>query len=282
MKRIFNVLFIFCALGLTNINAQINTPAASPSAKVSQDVGLSTVTIEYSRPSKKDRKLFGADGLVPNGSWWRTGANSATKITFSDDTNVEGKEVKAGSYAILTKPEGMKWTVNFYPYTGSSWGSYREATPAASVMVNASKVPLEMETFTIMVGNLTMDGGTLGMMWGDMYVPVKLTTAVDKQVMANIDRVLAGPSAGDYYTAANYYHSAGKDLNKALMWIQKATKVDNPRFWQVRREALILADLGRYQEAIKAAQLSHDLAEKAGNADYVKMNKDSIAMWSKK
>ncbi len=282
MKRILNLTLLLCAFSMTQMIGQIRTPAPSPFASYTQAIGLGEVTVEYSRPSKKGRDIFGTDALVPNGKIWRTGANQISKITFTDDMMVEGKEIKAGSYGILTKPDASKWAVHFYPYESGNWSSYVEKDPAVAVEVMTQKMPMTVETFTILFGNLKSDEATMSIMWDDTYVPIKLETEVDSKVMAAIDKTLAGPSAGDYYAAGTYYHDSGKDLNKALKWVQMATKTDNPRFWQVRRESLILADLGRYTEAIKAAKLSLELATKAGNEDYVKMNNDSIAMWMKK
>jgi tetratricopeptide (TPR) repeat protein len=115
-----------------------------------------------------------------------------------------------------------------------------------------------------------------------MIVPVKITADSDKTVMASIEKVLAGPSGNDYFNAASYMHDSGKDLNKALEYVRKATQVASPAFWQVRRESLILADLGRKAEAIEAAKKSLELAKVANNMDYVRMNEKSIAEWTKK
>ena len=133
-----------------------------------------------------------------------------------------------------------------------------------------------------MLGDLTMNTANLYAMWEKTIIAIPIEADVDSKVMANIDQVLAGPTSNDYFAAATYYHETGKDLNKALKMIQKATNVEKPAFWQVRREALILADLGKKDEAIEAAKKSKELAEKAGNQDYVRMNEKSIEEWSAK
>jgi len=277
MKNIFTLV---CLLVTGTMFAQISTPAASTSQKIEQVVGLTTVNVEYSRPNVKGREIFAADGLVPHGKIWRTGANTATKITFSDDVTVHGSELKAGSYAILSTPNARNWKIDFHPYEGRSWSSYVEKTPAASVVANTSSTGMT-ETFTIAINNVTSTSADLDFIWDKTKCSVQLGVEVDARVMANIESVMAGPSAGDYFNAATYYHTAGKDLNQALEWVSKATDVAEPRFWQVRRKALILADLGKTKEAIKTAKLSMELAEKAGNDDYVAMNKKSIAEWTK-
>ena len=133
----------------------------------------------------------------------------------------------------------------------------------------------------LIFNNFKSDGADMEFVWGTTSAMVTIGVATDAAVMANIENVMAGPSTNDYYNAASYYHSEGKDLNKALEWIRKATQVENPKFWQVRREALILADLGKMEDAIAAAKLSKELAMKAGNDDYVKMNEASIKEWMK-
>lgn len=286
MKRQFILLLSFVVFMATayTVNAQISTPRPSPTAEFTQEVGLTKVTVNYSRPGVKGRTIFAADGLVPYGKIWRFGANSATKISFSDKVKIDGNEVAAGDYAVLATPSAEEWKISFYTYEGGSWGSYVEKEPVASVSAKVFSMPepINVETFTIGVGNITNTSAEIQVMWEKTYVAIPMKVYVDERVEKEIQRVLAGPSAGDYFAAATYYHEAGKDLNKALEWVQKATHVDEPRFWQVRREALILADLERYPEAIKAAKKSLELAQKAGNDDYVAMNKKSIAEWGKK
>ena len=280
MFKNITITLILLLGALTIANGQIRTPAASPGAKLSQTVGLTDIDLEYSRPSAKGRTIFAADGIVPFGKIWRTGANQATKITFSDAVTVEGKELAAGSYAILTKPGASSWDVHFYSYKTGNWGSYVEMDPAAVVTVSPEGLPFNVETFGITVEDITSEGAVLAFIWADKFVGVKLGVEVDSRVMADIDRVMAGPSTNDYFNAGTYLHESGKDLKKALMYVQKATSGDSPRFWQVRREALILADLGETAKAIATAKKSLTLAKEAGNDDYVSMNEKSIKKWS--
>jgi len=280
MLKNITITIILLLGAVSIVSGQIRTPAASPSAKTTQTVGLTDIELDYSRPSMKGRTLFGADGLVPNNKIWRTGANQATKITFSDAVTVEGKELAAGSYAILTQPGASTWDVYIYAYDTGNWGSYVEKEAAATATVSPMTLPFDVETFGITIEDISAEGAVLAIMWGNKFVPVKIGVEVDSRVMADIDRVMAGPSTNDYFNAATYLHESGKDLKKALTYVQKATSGDNPRFWQVRREALILADLGRNAEAIATAKKSLSLAKEAGNDDYVRMNEKSIQKWS--
>lgn len=278
MFKNLSFVFLFVLGAGTIAFGQIETPAPSPSASFSQDVGLIEISGEYSRPGVKDRAIFG--DLVPYDNLWRTGANAATKISFSGDVTVEGQSLKAGSYAVLTKPGMATWDVNFYAYESGSFGSYVEKEPTLSVTVTPVEIPVKIERFLITVADMHDNGAVLEFLWANTLVPVQIGVSTDAAVMASIDRVLSGPTAGDYYTAGSYLHNSGKDLEKALMYVQKATHGESPKFWQVRQESLILAKLGRKAEAIAAAKKSLELAKTAGNDDYVRMNEKSIKEWS--
>jgi len=161
-------------------------------------------------------------------------------------------------------------------------------SPSSKVMQTVGLTDVEpvstaetTESFTISVDDLKSDEATINLTWENTRVPLTLKVHTDKQAMASIDKVIAGPSKGEYYSIASYYHSSGKDLDKALEYINIATEGDNKKFWQVRRKALILGDMGKTKEAIAAAKLSLELATKAGNKDYIRMNEQSIAEWSK-
>lgn len=263
-----------------SVSAQIQTPAPSPFQKVEQKVGLTDVTLEYSRPNMRGRTIFG--DLVPYGEVWRTGANSRTKITFSDDVMVDGKTLKAGTYAIFAKPSEKSWEVYFYTdYAGGGTPeNWDESKVAAKTTVEVFPMPMKIETFTMSFDDLTNNSATLGMLWSDAYVGVKIDVPTDKTVSAAIDKAMKGPGANDYYAAAVYYMEAGKDINQAKTWMDKAmTMSEKPQFWQLRQQSLIYAKAGDKKEAIAIAKKSLAASEAAGNADYVKMNKDSLKEW---
>ncbi len=152
-----------------------DAPAPSPASEVSQVVGLTNVTIAYSRPGVKDRTIFAADGLVPFGEIWRTGANAATKITFDKDVEVGGKALSAGSYAILSKPGAESWEVMFFPYESGSWMSYVDKNPAATVTAEAHSMDVFVETFFIDINNIRDDSATIDIVWENTYVSIPLS-----------------------------------------------------------------------------------------------------------
>ncbi|MEM8583235.1 MAG: DUF2911 domain-containing protein [Bacteroidota bacterium] len=272
------------ALALTFIptaTAQINIPAFSQTATFSTTVGLTDISVEYSRPSMKERTIFAADGLVPYGSIWRTGANSATKITFSDAVKIDGNELAAGSYAILTMPKADEWAVHFYPYESTNWGSYAEAEPTVAVMATPTMLNHSFETFTISINEVAMESAHLTFVWDKTLVAVPIEVEAMEAAMASIDATIAGPTWYDYYQAATFMHATGGDMAKAGEYIQKATMMsaDNPRYWVWRRQALIMADMDQKSSAIEAARKSLELAREAGNDEYVSMNEASLAEW---
>ena len=278
MKKI---ILLFSALMLTvGIQAQIQTPQPSPFQKIEQKVGLTDVTLEYSRPSMKGRTIFG--GLVPYNAMWRTGANANTKITFSNDVEIGGKTLKAGSYAIYTKPGASSWEVYFYDET-DNWGNpekWADSKVAAQVSVQAYPMPMNIETFTMSFDELKNDSALLGMLWEKTYVGVPIKFNTDKTVTASIQRVMNGPSANDYYAAAVYYLEAGKDINQAKTWIDKSIEMNkDPKFWQLRQKSLIYAKAGDKKGAIEAAKKSLEMAKAAGNNDYVALNEKSLKEW---
>lgn len=278
MKKLLCLIAIV-AISL-NVNAQIETPAPSPFSKIEQKVGLTDVTLEYSRPSMKGRTIFG--DLVPYGKMWRLGANMNTKITFSDDVTVGGNTLKAGSYAIYATPNQSSWDIFFY--TDSNNGGlpqeWDDSKVAAKVTAEVSTLPFDIETFSMGFGSLTNSSAELGMYWANTYVGVEFKVPTDTKVTSAIEKTMKGPSAGDYYAAAVYYAEEGKDISQAKTWMDKAiSMMETPRFWHLRQQSLIYAKAGDKKAAIEAAKKSLAGAKEAGNDDYIKMNMDSLKEW---
>ncbi|MDP5094177.1 MAG: DUF2911 domain-containing protein [Polaribacter sp.] len=279
MKKI--LLSLFVAFVSYTINAQIKTPQPSTSQKIEQAVGLSNITLEYSRPNMNGRAIFG--DLVPFGSVWRTGANSNTKITFSTDVTIDGKSLKKGTYAIFTKPNKESWEVIFYS-DATNWGAPRtwdESKVALQTTVNVQEMPMNIETFTMTFDDITNDSAVIGILWEKAYVGIKFETPTDMMVSSQIEKMMAGPSADDFYASAVYYLQANKEIKQAQEWIDKAVEMtkDKPRYWFLRQQSLIHAKAGNKKGAIAAAKASLKYAEEGNNPDYVKMNKDSLKEW---
>lgn len=267
------------------VEAQVKTPQASPLAKIDQVVGLTNIQIEYSRPSAKGRTVYG--DLVPFGKHWRTGANANTIVSFSEDVKIAGKDLKKGKYALFTTPKADSWDVIFYTDT-NNWGlpeEWNEAKVALKVTVKPETTTKSVESFSIFLNNLTNDSGVMELSWERTTVAIPFSVPTQEAAMKSIEKTLAGPAAGDYFAAAQYFYQTNNDLNKALSWVTTAVSLtakntDVP-YWYLRLKSLIQAKLGDKKGAIVTAKESLNLAVKAGNGDYEKMNKDSIAEWSK-
>jgi hypothetical protein len=281
MKK--TLLALVVILSSFGSQAQVLTPQPSPKCTLNQMVGLTDVEIEYSRPGTKGRNIFG--DLVPFGKVWRTGANGNSTISFSEDVVIDGKTLKKGKYALFTLPKVESWEVIFYSKT-DNWGN-PEVWNEADVALRASVVPemlnRNIESLTIDISNLDNNFAYLNIAWEKTLVALKFEVPTQKMAQASIDKVLAGPSAGDYFSAAQFYLQSNGDLTKALTYVNKALELNkqNP-FWYTKLKSLIQAKLGDKKGAIETAKISLAAAKVAKNNDYIKMNEDNILEWSKK
>ena len=262
--------------------SKIILPDLSPMSRVDQNIGLTLISIEYSRPGMKGRRVFG--DLVPYGELWRTGANMRTKFTTSTDLSIEGKDLIKGTYAIFTVPNKDTWDVIFYTeYQASGFSvALDESKVAAKVTVKVLPMDGTMENFSIAFGNFSDGTSTLMyLMWENTKVAIKIDTPTDKIVMESINRNLVKPTADDYFRAAVYYYDSDRDLKKALEWVNKAVEMNPDNFWMTYQKSLIQADLGDENGAITTAKTSVLSAKKAGNEVYVTLINKSIDEWTK-
>ena len=274
MKKI--VFFLNAMLLLSLSNAQtLTTPQPSPTQTIKQNFSLGSVELSYSRPAKKGRKIMG--DLVPFGKVWRTGANNATTLTFSDDVNIGGTEVKAGKYGLLTMPDAGKWTIIITKDVNvSSPSAYKPENDVVRVQAEVVKLPYSIENFTINFADITGSSCNVEMMWENTYVRFPITAGTDAKVMKQIDDAMNKDSR-PYYNAASYYYDNGKDLNQALSWVNKAVETNKEAYWMTMLKARIHLKLGDKAAAKAAALTTIDLATKGKNDDYVKMATELIA-----
>ena len=277
------ILALALAGAVVIANAQVKAPQPSPSATVKQSIGLSEVTVEYSRPSANDRKVFG--NLVPINTVWRTGANGSTDITFKNDATFNGINIPAGKYALYTIPSASDWEVILYKDT-EQWGAPKELKAdeiVAKTKVKAEKNPLFVETFSIGFNDLKTDKANLILSWENTMVKVPIVMDSKQQVLESIKITLASKEAkaSDYNQAASYYLQEKMDLKKALEYSTKANEMQPDVFYMLKLKSEIEAANGLKKEAIATAKKSMELAKKASNDDYVKINMDNISKWSK-
>lgn len=257
-------------------SAHAQFPAPSPQGTVKQTVGLTDIEIVYSRPSVKDRDIFGK--LVPYGKVWRTGANSTTTISFSTDVKVEGKLLPAGKYGLYSIPGDDDWTIIFSSDT-QAWGSYQynEEKDALRVKVKARELDDEIETFTIDINDIRDESATLNLKWDEVHVPVRLTFDIVDKVVENIEAAMKKEGGNKpYMQAAMFYYDHNIDLAKARQWVEAAEKERSDAFWILHLKAKILAKQGEKAEAIATARRSMELAKEAGDSAYVLQNKQLI------
>jgi tetratricopeptide (TPR) repeat protein len=253
----------------------LKVPAPSPATTVKQDFGISSVELSYSRPGVKGRKIFG--DLVPYDKVWRTGANSPTTITFGDDVTISGTKVPAGKYGLLTIPGQQEWTVIISKSTEiSNPNDYKQADDVVRVKVKPQELPFPIETFMIVFDNIKPTSMEAVILWDKIAVPFSIATEIDSKVTAQIDQLMKTDKP-PYFQAAMYYMESGKDLDKAVTWMDKAIQENPKAFWVYHNKAKALAKLGKKKEAMEAANKSMELSKEARNDEYVQMNQNLLA-----
>ena len=275
---------ILAASVVSLASAQVKTPKASAHAELDATVGLTEIEVEYSRPNKNNRVVFG--DVVPFDKIWRTGANKNTTIEFSDDVTVGGAPLKAGKYAIYTKPGKSAWEVYFYTDT-ENWGNpqtWDDAKVAAKAVAKVEQLSQPVETFTISVDDLKMDKANLTFSWDKTRAVLPIVVPTDAKVMATIENTMnAEPKAGDFIAAANYYASTGKDAQLAKDWMDKGMSLmKEPQYYHYHQQAVVYANAGDFKGAVEIAKKSLEGAKAAGDDAYVKKNEVAIKEWANK
>jgi len=268
MKKL--TLALAAILTILSVDAQtLKTPAASTTQTIKQDFALGTIELNYSRPSAKGRKVMG--NLVPFDKVWRTGANNATVITFSDDVTIGGTAVKAGKYGLLSIPGAMEWTlIVTKDLNVTSPSAYKQENDVVRVKAPVMALPMHVETFTATFANVTNTSFDLHLFWENTLVSMKITTDVDSKVMKQIDDAM-NKDTKPYFAAAQYYYDNGKDLKQAQAWIDKAIAANPSAFWMTLLKARIHAKLGDKAGAMAMCDKTIALATEAKNDDYIKM-----------
>lgn len=278
MKKIQVVALALATTFALSTTAQIKAPQPSPTGEIEAMVGLTEIEVEYSRPGKKDREIFGK--LVPYGEIWRTGANASTKFKTDKDITINGKELKAGEYALYTIPGEAEWTIIFHnklEYWGV--GDYKEEDDALRVTAKPKALSTSLETFTIEFSHFTNSGAKMMLAWDKTVVSLDIETKLDEQMEAQIkDVLLGGPSANDYRAGAEYYMEKGENMDQALEWMNKACEMRPEAFWMMYSKAELLKKMGKNKEAKAAAMKSIEVAKASERGDfgYIKKNEELI------
>jgi Protein of unknown function (DUF2911)/Tetratricopeptide repeat len=270
-----SILTIAALAAFVLAEAQLKTPAPSTTQTIKQDFGLGNIELNYSRPGAKGRKIFG--DLVPFGKVWRTGANGATTISFSDEVTIGAKKIPAGKYGLLSIPDKDNWTLIISKQLDvTSPAAYKAESDVVRVSVKPMAVKDRVETFTMQFADIKATSCELQIMWENTAVSLPVTTDVESKVMAQIDNLMNKDNR-PYFNAAMYYLDNGKDLNQAVQWFDKAIEQNPKAFWVHHQRANALAKLGKKEDAKAAANKSIELAKEAKNDDYVKLNEKLLA-----
>lgn len=276
MKTNFTLALYLSLSFFTANGQQLNVPASSPLQSIKQDLSLSSITIVYSRPSTRDRKVFG--DLVPYDKVWRTGANESTKISFGEGIFMEGNRIPAGQYALYTIPGKTEWTIILSKNT-TWWGAYPYTDTEDLLRFKVKAMPLSspVETFTITFDNIAARSATLSLTWEKTQVPILITADNDVMAMKNIEEAMDTRDKRPYIAAANYYYENDKDMNKALEWINKSLEMNPKAYWAMLLKAKIQLKLKDNQGALATGGKVIALAREDKSDEYISLGEKVVA-----
>jgi hypothetical protein len=274
MKKTLILSAMFCYGFIT---AQIKTPQPSPTATITQKVGISNISVEYSRPGAKEREIFG--GLVSYEKMWRTGANKVTKITFDENCVFGGAKIKKGSYSLFTSPGKKEWTVVLNKNT-ELWGvgEYDKEKQVCSIVAKVIETKDFTESFTIDFGTFQSFSAIMSLKWANTKIGIKIESLAAKELEKQFVELLTkGPSANDYYNGAKFFADNTSEYDMALEWINTAIEKKPDAFWMKFHKARILKKIGNNKQSISVAEEVISLAkEKKDDYGYIKRSEDLI------
>lgn len=274
MKKTFLLLFAITMM-LVSEAQTLKTPAASTGQTVKQEFGLGSIELSYSRPNTKGRTIFG--DLVPYGAIWRTGANSATTLTFSDDVIIGDKKVPAGKYGLLSIPGAYEWTIIITKQLDvTSPAAYKQDMDVVRLTANAQTLPFPIESFMIIFDKVKSNSLDVMLVWEQTAVNFSIKQDIDTKIMGQIDNLMNKDNK-PYFNSAMYYLDNNKDLAKASAWLDKALEQTPDAYWVWYQKARCLSMLGKKAEAKTTALKSIELAKAGKNSDYVTLNEKLIA-----
>lgn len=273
MKKIFLLSIIIGGVLEVSL-AQVKMPSSSPTQVVKQEFGIGSIEITYSRPAAKGRKIYG--DLVPYGKIWRTGANAATLIKFSDAVELMGKKIDTGTYALYTIPGQDYWEIILNKGI-SNWGAfeYKETDDVLRFKAEPQKMKTKLESFTIQFANVMPQNCDLQLMWEKTIVTIPVTVTIKDKLKAQIEAALKTDKK-PYWQAAQFYYEYEKNTTKAIEYCSKAIEGNAKAYWIYLYKAKIQHEVGDLAGAKASSLKSKELAELENDADYVKMNDDLL------
>ncbi|HYH06359.1 MAG TPA: DUF2911 domain-containing protein [Thermoanaerobaculia bacterium] len=257
---------------------QVRTPRPSPSSTLTQTVGTTDVTIKYSRPGVKGRTIWG--DLVPYGKVWRTGANEATTITFSDDVTVGGQKLTKGTYSLHTTPGQNEWTIHFNS-VADQWGSYSYDPTKDVVKVTARPETADhREWLTFEIPEMTTDTAKVVLRWEKIAVPFTIDTQATAKTVAALKRAME-PSWQTPYMAASFAFDNKGAATDAEMnaWIEQSLKV-NQNIANLYLRARMAQRAGNKAEAVRYGEMAIAAATPQ-QADFAAEVRRNVEIWKK-
>ena len=278
MRSLFLGIVFCCFASLSQ--SQVRMPAPSTTTTIKQDFGLGSIELTYSRPNAKGRRIFG--DLVPYDKLWRTGANAATKIIFSDPVEIGGKKIDSGTYVIYTIPGTDIWEVIINKGV-KNWGTdgYKESEDVCRFKVNADKGKEKLETFTIQFADVKPERCEMHLLWAKIDITIPITTNFKDKLKAQIEESFKTDKKA-YWQAAQFYFEYDINLAKALDNCTKAIETNDKAYWMWIYKAKIQKEMGDKEGALASSKRSWELAKEAKNDDYVKLNEDLQRKLNKK
>jgi Protein of unknown function (DUF2911)/Tetratricopeptide repeat len=274
MKKLF-ISILFAALaGVASAQSSLKLPSLSPTTKIVQDFSLSSIEINYSRPSMRGRMVFG--DVVAWGRPWRTGANGPTKIKFGEDVEILGSKIKAGEYVLYTIPNKDKWEVIFNtgatPLTASG---YDKINDVARFTIEPTPIPNNCQTFTIDIADITYNTCRIELIWEKTKISIPVIAHNEETAGKNIDKAINHATI-PYQQAASYLFEANGDINKAEELVNKALEQDPKSYSAWYLKARIEMKLGKKKEAKEAAEKSLETAAGSALEEDFKHNNQKI------
>jgi len=262
-------------------SADLQLPRPSQKAQVMQTVGLTDVTIIYSRPGVKGRVIWG--GLVPYDKVWRTGANEATSITFSTDVKVNGQPLPAGTYSFHTIPTQGDWTLIFNK-KADQWGSYSYDEKEDALRVQVKAQPHEFtEWMEFSLPDIAVDKATVALDWEKLRVPLEIHVETIDHALTNARAAMASLAADDHQTAyrcASFAFQNNVAPDEARQWIDKSISIKET-WLNLRLKADMLAKEGKTAEAIQFAEKAIAVGKTDAPADEIAKIEKQVAEWKK-
>ena len=268
------VLLAVCIFAAGAINAQIKMPAPSPTQTIKQDFALGSIEITYSRPLAKGRKVFG--DLVPYNKLWRTGANNATIIKFTDAVEINGKKIDTGSYALYTIPGIDTWEIILNKGI-SNWGvtNYKESDDVLKFKVQSMQMKTATESFTMQFADVKPESCALHLMWEKTGIAIPITAIIKERIRSQLGNAMATDKK-PYFAAAQFYNEYDHNQAKALENITNAVKDTPKAYWIWLYKAKLENEMGNKAAARASSKTSLALATTEKNDDYIKMNEELL------